>query len=60
MSAPKNEPTGCEMTQQQYDALLATAIKEIRWEKRFPRDHRIFLAGLIVGLTAMTLVVSYV
>jgi uracil DNA glycosylase len=53
-------PADDGMSQQQFDELLAVAIKECRREKLFPRDHRIFLAGLVVGLTAMKLVVLYV
>ncbi len=50
---------GGEMSQQQYDELLAIAVRECRREKIFPRDHRIFLAGLVVGLVAMRIVMLY-
>lgn len=56
MQSTKHNQSGGEISEQQYDALLATAVKECRREKLFPRDHRIFLAGLIVGLIAMRLV----
>lgn len=60
MQSDTNTQSDFGMTQQQYDQLLTMAIKECRRERLFPRDHRIFLAGLIVGLTVMKLVVLYV
>ena len=59
-STDTNTPADFGMTQQQYDELLAAAVKECRREKLFPRDHRIFLAGLVVGLVATRLVAFYV